>query len=185
MKEWKKWLTAGICCLYPWTAGAVDVQVRDVPTRTVLEGLARSGNINLVVDDSVQGSLTMNLHDVTLEEALQAITDSQGLYYEQSGPIRTMSGAKSGKGVKTFHTWSLRHADPAVLKEAVQAAVPEADVRCHGDTNTLVVGGTHQVQAAVQSLVKRLDVPARQVDVSVEVASVDDSLLKQTGVEWN
>ena len=185
MKEWKKWLTAGICCLCPWTAGAVDVQVRDVPTRTVLEGLARSGNINLVVDDSVQGSLTMNLHDVTLEEALQAIADSQGLYYEQSGPIRTMSGAKSGKGVKTFHTWSLRHADPAVLKEAVQAAVPEADVRCHGDTNTLVVGGTHQVQAAVQSLVKRLDVPARQVDVSVEVASVDDSLLKQTGVEWN
>ncbi len=47
MKEWKKWLTAGICCLYPWTAGAVDVQVRDVPTRTVLEGLARAG----LVDD--------------------------------------------------------------------------------------------------------------------------------------
>lgn len=120
MKEWKKWLAAGICCLCPWSAGAVDVQVRDVPTRTVLEGLARSGNINLVVDDSVQGSLTMNLHDVTLEEALQAIADSQGLYYEQSGPIRTMSGAKSGKGVKTFHTWSLRHADPAVLKEAAR-----------------------------------------------------------------
>lgn len=96
-----------------------------------------------------------------------------------------MTGPKAGKGVKTFHTWSLRYADPAVLKEAVQAAVPEADVRCHSDTNTLVVGGTHQVQAAVHSLVKRLDVPARQVDVSVEVASVDDSLLKQTGMEWN
>lgn len=96
-----------------------------------------------------------------------------------------MTGPKAGKGAKTFHTWSLRYADPAVLKEAVQAAVPEADVRCHGDTNTLVVGGTRQVQAAVQSLVKRLDVPTRQVDVSVEVASVDDSLLKQTGVEWN
>ncbi len=78
MKEWKKWLTAGICCLCPWTAGAVDVQVRDVPTRTVLEGLARSGNINLVVDDSVQGSLTMNLHDGTVEAALPAVDVSQG-----------------------------------------------------------------------------------------------------------
>lgn len=185
VNEWKKWLAVSVCCLCPWTAGAVDVQVQDVPTRTVLEGLARSGNINLVVDDSVQGALTMNLHDVTLEEALQAIADSQGLYYEKSGPIRTMTGPKAGKGVKTFHTWSLRYADPDVLKEAVQAAVPEADVRCHSDTNTLVVGGTHQVQAAVHSLVKRLDVPARQVDVSVEVASVDDSLLKQTGMEWN
>ena len=96
MKKWKKWLASGICCLCPWTAGAVDVQVRDVPTRTVLEGLARSGNINLVVDDSVQGSLTMNLHDVTLEEALQAIADSQGLYYEKTGPIRTMTGPKAG-----------------------------------------------------------------------------------------
>ena len=167
VNEWKKWLAVSVCCLCPWTAGAVDVQVQDVPTRTVLEGLARSGNINLVVDDSVQGALTMNLHDGTLEEALQAIADSQGLYYEKSGPIRTMTGPKAGKGVKTFHTWSLRYADPAVLKEAVQAAVPEADVRCHSDTNTLVVGGTHQTQAAVHSLVKRLDVPARQVDVSV------------------
>lgn len=78
----EKWLAVSVCCLCPWTAGAVDVQVQDVPTRTVLEGLVRSGNINLVVDDSVQGALTMNLHDVTLEEALQAIADSQGLYYE-------------------------------------------------------------------------------------------------------
>ena len=49
----------------------------------------------------------------------------------------------------------------------------------------MVVGGTAQTQAAVQALVKRLDVPPRQVDVSVEIASIDDSLLKQTGIEYN
>lgn len=181
----KIYLMAALTCLCPWPVGAVDVEVRDVPTRTVLEGLARSGNVNLIVDDSVKGNLTMTLHDVRLDEALQAIADSQGLYYDASGPIRTMTSHRGQDGVKNFHTWQLRYADPETLKKAVQAAVPEADVRCHEDTNTLVVGGTAQTQTAVQSLVRRLDVPSRQVDVCVEVASVDDSLLKQTGVEWN
>lgn len=56
----KAW-TAAVCCFLPFQAVAIDVQVRDVPVRTVLEGLARSGHINLIVDDSVDGTLTMTL----------------------------------------------------------------------------------------------------------------------------
>ena len=185
MKFYTKAWAAAVCCFLPIQAAAIDIQVRDVPVRTVLEGLARSGQMNLIVDDSVEGTLTMTLRDITVEEALQAIADSKGLYYDASGPIRTITGPHTGKRVKTFHTWRLRYADPEAVKEAVEAAVPEADVRWHGDTNTVVVGGTAQTQAAVQALVKRLDVPPRQVDVSVEIASIDDSLLKQTGIEYN
>ncbi|MDU3111820.1 MAG: secretion protein, partial [Megasphaera sp.] len=90
----KAW-TAAVCCFLPFQAVAIDVQVRDVPVRTVLEGLARSGHINLIVDDSVDGTLTMTLHDITVDEALQAIADSKGLYYDASGPIRTMTGPHS------------------------------------------------------------------------------------------
>lgn len=180
----KAW-TAAVCCFLPFQASAIDIQVRDVPVRTVLEGLARSGNMNLIVDDSVEGTLSMTLHDVSIEDALRAISDSKGLFYDASGPIRTITGPRTGKNVKTFHTWQLRYADPEAVKKAVEAAVPEADVRCHGDTNTVVVGGSMQTQAAVQALVKRLDVPPRQVDVSVEIASIEDSLLKQTGIEYN
>lgn len=185
MKFYTKAWAAAVCCFLPFQVAAIDIQVRDVPVRTVLEGLARSGQMNLIVDDSVEGTLTMTLRDITVEEALQAIADSKGLYYDASGPIRTITGPHTGKRVKTFHTWRLRYADPEAVKEAVEAAVPEADVRWHGDTNTVVVGGTAQTQAAVQALVKRLDVPPRQVDVSVEIASIDDSLLKQTGIEYN
>ena len=39
----KAW-TAAVCCFLPFQAVAIDVQVRDVPVRTVLEGLARSGH---------------------------------------------------------------------------------------------------------------------------------------------
>lgn len=184
MKKYKKWLCLGLFLLPSW-ASAVDVEVRDVPVRTVLEGLARSGNLNLLVDDTVKGNLTMSLHNVSLEEAIEAIADSQGLFYDQSGPVRILTGRRREGAAKALYSWQLQYADPETVRKAVQAALPEADVRCHGDTNTLVIGGTVQERALVQKLVKQLDIPARQVDVSVEISSVDGSLLKQTGIEYN
>ena len=78
MKKWKKWLAAGICCLCPWTAWCCRCPGPRCTYADSIRRLARSGNINLVVDDSVQGSLTMNLHDVTLEEALQLLPTVRG-----------------------------------------------------------------------------------------------------------
>ena len=61
MKLYTKAWAAAVCCFLPFQAAAIDIQVRDVPVRTVLEGLARSGQMNLIVDDSVEGTLTMTL----------------------------------------------------------------------------------------------------------------------------
>ncbi len=173
-----------------WAAGAgmlthaLSVQVQDAPIRTVLEGLARSGAINLLVDDTVQGTITLHLQDVTVEEALDTIAVSQNLFYRKDGAIRTMTAGRKREGATSFHTWNLRYAAPEDVQEAVKAVLPDADVRCYDDTNTLVVGGTWQEAAAVQSLVQRLDQSPRQVDVEVEIASIDRSALRRTGVEW-
>lgn len=185
MHKYIIWISMVITLLFSGPARAVDIEVRDVPVRTVLEGLARSGNINLLVDDTVKGDLTMSLHQVSLEEALDAIAASQGLFYDKSGPVRIMTGKRPEGAAKALHAWQLQYADPETLRKAVQAALPEASVRCHPDTNTLVVGGTMQERTLVNRMVRQLDVPVKQVDVSVEIASVEGSLLKQTGIEYN
>ena len=168
-------------------AGALSVQVQDVPVRSVLEGLARSAQINLIVDDTVEGTLTVHLQDVTAEEALAAIARQQNLFYEKKGAIRTMSaGRRNGKeGMKQAYVWQLQYAAPEDIAEAARALVPDADVRRHDDTNSVVIGGTGQEAAAVQQLIDELDTAPQQVDIEVEVASIDRSALRQAGVEWD
>lgn len=182
---------AVILMLILWTlpcsgANTTEIHVCEIPVRTVLEGVARAGGINLIVDDTVQGNMTMHVSGVTTDEALQAIVASQNLFYEKNGSIHTVTaGGRKDNMVKTFHTWHLQNADPKMIQEVVRTIVPTAAVQCHDESNTLVIGGTSQEAAAVQSLVSRLDAPPRQVDVEVEIASIDRSALKKKGIEWD
>jgi protein transport protein HofQ len=178
-------ILASVLSMMPAVGGAVDVQVRDVPVRVVAEGLARSSGINLVLDDTVQGMLTMCLHDVTVDEALQAIADSQNLLYDKQGDIRMMTAGRKAEYNRSIHTFPLQYAAPQDMREAILAMAPESDVRCHDETNSVIVYAGQREAAAVRSLLDRLDVPARQVKLEVEVAAVNRDAMKEMGVDWD
>ena len=185
--KYRQWIGA-IClaCMAgpAYSAGNVQVHVQDVPIRTVLEGLGRSHQLNLIVDDTVEGTLTMHVDNVSAEEALQAILQSQQLYMQQHGAIRIISaGRKDGK--KSYYTWDLQYAAPQDVAEAAKAVAPDRDVRTASDTNTLVVGGSWRDSMAVDSLVRRLDKPAKQVKVEATVLSLEKNALREAGVDWD
>lgn len=165
-------------------AGNVRIHVQDVPVRTVLEGLARSNDLNVIVDDTVQGTLTMHLDNVSAEEAMQAILKSQHLYIQQTGSIRTISAGRKD-GAKSYYMWDLQYASPQDVAEAAKAVAPESDVRTATDTNTLVVGGSWRDSMAVGQLVQHLDKPAKQVQVEADVVSLDKNALREAGVAWD
>ncbi len=176
-------VAAGLC-LPLGDAAAVSIDARDVPVRTVVEGLARSGALNLIVDDTVQGSLTLRLQDVTIEEALQAIADSQDLIYDKTGPIRVMTaGHKTGanRQLRNFH---LGYAAPDEAVQALQALLPSSALQFHSTTNSLVASATSREAAQIESLLAQIDVPPRQVKVAVEVAAVNRDAMKELGVDW-
>ena len=164
---------------------AINVDVQDVPVRVVVEGLARSGGINLVVDDTVQGNLTMHLRGVTLDEALQVIADSQDLLYERQGAIRIITGGRKNKQAKTLVAFPLAYASPKEAQYAVSALLPEAEVRTYDADNSLVAGVTKREAAQVQALLSKIDVPPKQVNVEVEVVALNRDAMKELGINWD
>ena len=164
---------------------AVSVEAQEVPVRTVVEGLARSGGINLIVDDTVQGMLTLHLDNVTIEEALQAIADSQDLLYETRGPVRMMTAGRKNGNNKILQAFPLKYISPSEAKEAVQALVPSSEISCQAVTNSLITGVTPRQADAIQSLLHRIDIPPRQVTVEVEVAALNRDAMKELGVSWD
>ena len=174
-----------LCCLSPcYGVQALDVRVHDVPVRTVLAGLARSAGINLLVDDTVDGQISMELVDVTAVEAIEAIATSQDLVYERDGDIAFLTAGRSHDKARRCYTWQLHYADPENLKETAEALVPDGSLRYHNDTNALVLSGTAREAAAVDALVQRLDKPVRQVDVEVEILSLNKEAIHELGLDW-
>ncbi|MBX2860865.1 MAG: hypothetical protein KTR14_06500 [Vampirovibrio sp.] len=57
----------------------VNIEVENENLRTVLRDLAKSGGFNLVLDNSVEGSITLGLNKVTINQALQSISTMAGV----------------------------------------------------------------------------------------------------------
>src|SRR5205823_11589147 len=56
-----------------------NLSFRNTPVREVIGELARRGNLNILIDKSVQGTITGDLRDVTLNEAMDSILAAAGL----------------------------------------------------------------------------------------------------------
>lgn len=62
-----------------------DLVVQNAPAREIFMGLGMSAGENVVLSPQVSGTLTLNLHHVTMEEALRAIRAAYGYQYEFQG----------------------------------------------------------------------------------------------------
>ncbi len=60
-----------------------NLAFRDTPVKEVVSEISRRGNLNIILDKSVVGRITGDLHDVTLNEAMDTVLASAGLQYRQ------------------------------------------------------------------------------------------------------
>ena len=63
----------------------------NIPVRSALQLIAEQGNFNLVLSDSVQGTITLNLDNVTWEQALEVVLRLKGLQQHVDSNTRSVS----------------------------------------------------------------------------------------------
>lgn len=129
-------LPAGIC-----GAGTLRIDVHEVPVRAVLEGLARGNDLNLVIDDSVSGNVTIRLHDVTAEDALNALVAAGNLLVEEQDGIRLISGAGKNGAAKSTCTRNLHYAKAKEVAGILTSQLSSGQAEAYADGNTLILAG--------------------------------------------
>lgn len=110
-----------VTCLMTGAAAyvsAMNVHVQDAPIRTVLTGLAQSSGLNVIVDDTVEGTVSIELTGVTATEAMECIAESQNLLYNRKGNVIIITAGRSYDNAKRAYTWKLKHADTETVKKS-------------------------------------------------------------------
>ncbi|MBN1510765.1 MAG: hypothetical protein JXB13_02015, partial [Phycisphaerae bacterium] len=169
--------------------GTVEMHVDNVPLATVLRMLSVQSRRNIVATPAVQGSVTANLFNVTLEEALDAVLLSNNAGYRVEGnfiyvytneQLTQLAAAETPLQTRVFTLNHIRAADAQTLLEPLlstegsitvspeaEAGVASSADEAGGDTHAahdlLIVYDRLDRITRIAEVLQQIDVRPKQV----------------------
>jgi type IV pilus assembly protein PilQ len=188
----------------------LTLNFQDIETRAVLQLLADASGQNIVVSDSVQGSVTLRLQNVPWDQALDIVLRTKGLDKRQEGNViivapadelaarekADLSAKKDIQALEPVHSEYLqvnyaKAADIAVLlKGTTGGGTTNSVLSARGNvsvddrTNTLLLQDTADRLADVRRLVTTLDIPVKQVLIESRIVIVTNDFERDLGARF-
>ena len=185
----------------------LSLNFQEIDTRAVLQLLADTSGLNIVVSDAVQGSVTLRLQDVPWDQALDIVLTTNGLDMRQNGNVIIVAPAEeiaAHDRSRLAAQAALEDLEPlrsellqvnysradelaALIAGAGGAAPmtsPRGSVAIDERTNMLLVQDIAERLTEIRRLVESLDVPVRQVLIESRVVIVNDDFSRELGVRF-
>ena len=192
----------------PAAAAPVTIDVTGGDVRAVLLAVARMGDLPLIVDDSVTGSVTAHVTGEG-EEVLRLVAAARGIQIERHGAVFLALAPDTRAENRCVYTYIVRNADPEELAHAANLSLTGEGKRAvvsktNGErwnegsdsdtqrrvlvdraTNTLLFYGTESEALSVREIISALDVVPKQVSLEARVVAVSKQAAKELGVDWS
>lgn len=180
-----------------YTGQKVSLDFQSADIHNVLRLLAEVSNFNIVAGEDVTGKVTMKLHKVPWDQALEVIIAANGLGIMRTGNIIRIAPLDKLKE-ENQRIMELQQAEP-LSTEYLQVNYGKAEIlkdkiekikSCRGTvtfderTNKLIIKDTQGVIDSARVLVRSLDGPTRQVVIEGRIVEVLNDYAKEIGVQW-
>jgi len=100
----------------------VNINVTNGEVRDVLTALATIGKVNMVLDDSVKGTITIQLTNVPYDSALNLICKTKGLTYQVVDNVMVVGVAEQiARGFGSVHIFKLKFINPDSVKDTISS----------------------------------------------------------------
>lgn len=103
-------------------AAPISMMVAGADVRTVMRSLARMANMSLVFDDSVVGTVSVNLEDEP-ENILRFVAETEGLTLSREGDVFLVTTAAKADAMRQMHVYPVRYGDPEELARVANLAL--------------------------------------------------------------
>lgn len=163
--------------------------------RDILSFIGSSTNVNVLFDRDFQDrSYTVQLDNVTLEEALNQILSANQYFYKVINDhaisiIPDTSQKRAQYEEQVIRTFYISHADATELAQLLTTMIrlPNMAVQprivANKTANTITVGATQNVVAIIEKIIESNDNPRAEVVVDVQILEINRSRAKQFGLD--
>ncbi len=188
-----------------YTGNKISLNFQNIEIRAILQVIADFSKFNMIASDSVRGSITLRLDNLPWDQALDIILKSKGLDKRQTGNVMMVGSSEELASREKSELENQKQAQElGILKsELIQINYAQADdiatmlkdktnslltsrgnVTVDKRTNTLLIQDIPGKIIEVKALLKKLDIPVRQVEISTQLVQADKSLEDSLGVRF-
>lgn len=188
-----------------FTGERLSLNFQDIEVRAVLQLLADFTGLNLVTSDTVGGRITLRLKNVPWDQALDIILKSKGLTKRQIDNVIMVAPTEEVAAREQLELESqqkieelaplrsdfiqvnyAKAEDLATLLKAEENRLlsERGNVTVDVRTNTLLIQDTAAKLEDIRRLLKRLDIPVRQVLIESRIVIANNDFAKDLGVRF-
>jgi type II secretory pathway component GspD/PulD (secretin) len=157
--------------------------------RQALLGLAMNRDVNVTMTPEVTGKVTVNLHRMTLDEALSTIAASGGFECLKEKGVYFVHKPKDKRDSQVdrlqMRIFKLKFAKTEKVQEILSAIPGIRIVRIHDDTRTIIVEDTPENIAKIETVINAWDAPPKQVLIEAKILEVQLTDDMRLGVDWS
>jgi len=185
-----------------YTGEKLSLNFQNVEVRAVLQVIADFTGFNFITSDSVTGNLTLRLKDVPWDQALKIILDAKGLDMRKDGNVvwiaprdeiatKEKLALESRQQIEDLEPLRTESFQLNYQKaDAVQSILTNKDQRIlsrRGSaipdprTNLLFVQDTADRLEQARQLIRKVDVPVRQVMIEARIVQASDTFSRNLG----
>jgi type IV pilus assembly protein PilQ len=188
-----------------YSGDRLSLNFQDIEVRAVLQLLADFTSLNLVASDTVDGRITLRLKNVPWDQALDIILKSKGLSMRRNENVIMVAPTEEIAAREKLELESQQQieelapvrsefiqinyakaADMASLLKSEENRLLSArgNVTVDPRTNILLIQDTVSKLEEVRRLIKKLDIPVRQVLIESRIVIANNDFAKDLGVRF-
>jgi len=181
--------------LFNFNSVVQPIRFQQASLRDIFNFVGEATGVNVTYDSTYQDRVyTVNLVDVTLEQALQQIVAANALFYKVMNPKTIMiipdnAQKRAQYEEQVIVSFPLSYVDSQELAQTInqvirpvgQALAPA--VTSNKSTNTVTIRATTSMMAIIERMIETLDKPRAEIVVDVQILEVSRNRAQQYGLD--
>ena len=167
----------------------INVTFRATPIEEVFDMLSRKDNVNIILSKGVTGTVSVNLYNVTVREAIYRVAQAAGYWVEERNGDYVVLGRETNLDYPSANTqiktFKVQYSDVKQVADIVAKYVSrQGKVTPLIGRKLIVVEDLPGFAERIARLLEELDVPPRQVLIEAKILEIalDDS--ERLGINW-
>lgn len=168
----------------------ISLTFHDVEISEVMEMLSIKEHLNIILSKGVEGTVSVNLYNVTLRQAILSIADAAGYAVEyRNGSYFVLPREESGKyaqsGLTELRAFKVEYSDTNLVEQILETYLSEyGKITNLAQRRMLVVEDLPSFIKRIESILAEIDKEPKQIFIEAKILEISLRDTESFGLDW-